>query len=320
MRQHLSIPTIDALHVGAAALALAVFGAAIAGGVWLGDRIGDWNAYRGLGIAAATLSITVFVSMAKEILAALKLAYAQLSEPTPLKVLEDAFKLLLMFVSLGFAAAVAEKEVRQLVLNVNDGTTVHPILLKTGMERPVAIFPTLFPNAELLKEYDDNPVPAEDVAGREIWRHGVELTDPQQATDIQAFIASLTRCADFVSADEPVVVQVQGFASSREFMWTDPTSKNEEPRTNSGALNLRATRDRANAVLSVLRGTSEFSRGLVRVRPEPIYATLTEMNNRRIYVDRIDGRMVEPTEQLARRAEIVVLYAPGCATAEITGQ
>jgi hypothetical protein len=313
--------------LGSAAFALLLFGGAIATGVWLGDRIAQWLANPELGIpdpiraATGVASITFFVAMAERILRALLCVYEQLTQPRFFQVLEEAWKLLLLFVALGFPLAVAKEEVAKLVINYVTTPSVHPILVKTGTERPLAILPILFANAELDARYQSIPVAAAAIENQpDLFARGTRLTG-KQTTDVQLFVAALVRCTDHATADEPVIVQVQGFASSREFYWLDPDKQERGKvlRDESVQLNRRVRRERGAALLAAIQQTEEFSRHLIRMRPPADFATQDEMLNRRVYVDRVDEIPIRDADVMTRRAEIRVLYAPGCAVAEIAG-
>lgn len=309
-----------------AAFALVVFGAAIVAGLRGGALVHEqlslagWNIPSGARMAVGAVSLTFFVSMTDRISSALLCAYKQLTEPAPLQVLEESIKLLVLFLTLGFPVAEANQWITQLEVSIDSGQRLHPVLVKTGVDRPVAIFPVLFPNAELDKGYDHKKVPPEDIVGRtDLWKdktYGTNLTDSQPDA-IRSFITALIDCTDVVSADEPVLIQVQGFASSREFEWQAPDAKHKSPRDESDDLNLRARRDREEAVLKVIKGTGEFHQRLIRLRPSPVVASLQDMIDRQVYVDRVRDRLIPDADTMTRRADVAVLYAPGCARAEI---
>ncbi|WP_324315620.1 hypothetical protein [Povalibacter sp.] len=305
-------PQID--NVWAAALSLLFSAAAVICGLHMGRLLADSlpNTFSsGLKATAATISIAVFASYADKIIAALACAYRQLGRPAPIEALLEAAKLFVAFLALGFPVEIAAGEVTR-IMTSTDTLRLQPVMVRATSDAPVVILPILFSkNAKLASEQANTALVPQSVlaSDRSIWEEGTVLDDAgEQLKAIRTFLSMLVQCSDASAREDAVVVQVEGFASSREF----ETAKGGI-RDDSDQLNLRAARDRGRAVRAVVRHSPEFEAGLVRMPREPRYDSMAAMVNRRIYIDRLPGLTLEDQEALTRRAEIRVLHAPGCA-------
>lgn len=308
--------TLSSAGVGAAAVSLTLTGAAIVGGILIGVNIIHYLPDFAQ-LATAGISIPFFISMSDKIVNALMCTYRQLAKPALGPILEESLKLVPIFAALGLITGAADSYLRG-VASAQSAAALHPVLLKVGTEQPIAILPVSFAeNATLLPKYAGMVVSPEDIQStRNIWTAGVAVSTTQSGS-IKSFISSLVQCVDAASSEEPIIVQVQGFASDREFLWRLPGKQKLVARDETDALNRRAASDRRRAVEDAIRATPEFAKHIVRMRPGQDHADLNEMRNRRVYVDRINDVMQPAQENMTRRAEIGVLYAPGCTAAEI---
>ncbi|NJO12386.1 MAG: hypothetical protein HC872_01725 [Gammaproteobacteria bacterium] len=302
----------------AAILVLGLMGIAIAGGLlsgtFFGEKFSDLGLRVWIPLAAAGVSASIFITMAEEVVEALHCVYRQLFAPQLSSAAKPAARVFASLCALGFSIATAEEPIKALILQAD----VRPFLLKTEVDAPVAIFPILFDrNAELSEKYKGETLPPSIIEGDEnIWQAGVDLSG-RQKKDIGKFVAALAHCWKLANEDEPLVIRVQGFASSREFGWKTQEGARRHPQ--SDELNMRAARDRASAVIGEIVALPEYDRNLINFRRQPLYRSLAALIDQRLTVDTLDRELDSQREDLARRAEIVVLYAPQCSAAKLSG-
>src|SRR5205814_552639 len=108
-------------------------------------------------------------------------------------------------------------------------------------------------------------------ASGDIWAAGTAATSAQSDL-VSNFLRELRSCAK-ASSEEPIVLEVRGFASTREFTFTDKNGKPTDTRPDTDDLNLRASNDRAEATQQVLAAAVKENGGPFVLRSVHQYAT-----------------------------------------------
>jgi hypothetical protein len=252
--------------------------------------------------ATAGLSAAVFVTLADKIVGTSQSILGQLAKPDVKTAAWDAIKILIAFTAFGLSV---------LLIKADDPEPLRPeavLLLQMKEEVPKGILPLFFSKNAKLKS---SLVEVQDVANRsgDIWQEGTSLSGEKLEPQIDLLVERIQACASRANQEEPIVLQVRGFASSREFK----VEGSDVARQDSDALNLRAGNDRARSTLEGLEQAVRRNGGPFVLRPLVIYDSLAEMRQDLTYMDRIWNKPIERNEDLTRRSEIRVLQAPGCA-------
>jgi hypothetical protein len=263
-------------------------------------------------ITSATLGAAVFISMAEKTLTTFHSLFEQYSKPELKRGLFDGLTIALAFAAFSFSAALFQKE-----LTSASSVVVTPqsaLLVQLPSQRPIAVLPVLFSqNAKLKANLEKRTDVSEE---QDIWEGGTDKYSVQPGL-VGKFLDTVVVCAHEATGEEPIVLGVRGFASSREFL-----DANQKVRGDSDSLNIRASNDRAKTVQTLLTDAiKQHSRPKVVLRPAQQYTSLAAMQRDRLFLDRVPGlQPLTEEEGLTRRAEILVFEAPGCSGAEALTQ
>jgi hypothetical protein len=157
---------------------------------------------------------------------------------------------------------------------------------------------------------------------------GVTLTDSMKA-DLNEFLGAIRTCAREASTARPIVLTVEGFASSRDFcrerkdllrtvsvealdsLEACAGNEAELKHSQSDWLNVMTANKRASVVYEHLKSNVDSS--VFEISAPLPHSDFRSMVNLRRYVDEIRGLRREDAEAVTRRVDIRVARAPGCA-------
>ncbi len=172
----------------------------------------------------------------------------------------------------------------------------YPIELPAGVLAPMAIYPVTFANNA-------------DIAtlGKSASVAAIDL-DRSAIPGVKEFARRLPEVCAPETPEEKFVLNIEGFASSQEFLNKD-TGK---VLTESNQLNVEASNKRGAALFAKLKETWPAERLGVDTIEAVVFHSYREMLNHRPYINRVAVISSEDQQRLNRRAEVWIYEAGSC--------